>query len=647
MIITSLKGKYFLFVLIAMMLAHPIFAQSDSQSSIDSIFAKWQTIKNDSNASKKVRLLLDISDELNPSNPDSAIVLNKMALKIAKNNNLFRLAGEALSGMGYARYIKGEYDFAMEKFMRALKIYDSIDFQRGRAAGLNTIGMIKNMQEHYDESIESHLKSLEIAKKINDTALIATNHFNIGISLHASGRNDSALLRTKKALSYKDNFHNKENVYQIYNIIGRIYSEKQNFIKASENYMKVINAPNFDNKWELAFAYAGMSKVFQKQGKLDKSVEYGLRSYKLAKEVGARWDKQNITKILSETYAEQKNWKEAYKYHKLHKTYSDSIFNEKRDNKINYLRLKRKESENKALEKENRLKEVQITKRNHQLIGGAIGILALMVVVFLLFRNNYLKNQLNKNLKRKNEEIASKNKELKELNTTKDTMLRVIAHDLKNPVSVMVSYTEVIVEDYDEYKKDELLETIKKLNKSSNEGLRLLENLTEWARAQTGAISFEPEQIKLREIVEENINLFISNAEEKGITLKSDVEPSATAYADYNMTSTILRNLIANAIKFTPDSGQITIESSKKENMEKISVNDTGVGLNTEALNKLFKLNDSYKSRGTRNEKGSGLGLLICKEFVEKQGGEIWVESQEDKGSTFSFTLPISDDKTT
>lgn len=632
------KSGYLAFLLLVVLtISQPSPAGNQS---IDSLINKWENIQDDTSKIKKLELLRKISQGLVFSYPDSASIYYSKMMDIATANNLPEEKAYAISGQGYVKYIKGEYDFAMEKFMKAISIWDSLGHERGRAVSLNDVGLIQNMQEHYDESLKNHRKSLEISRQINDTALMATNHFNMAITMHASGQQDSALAHAQKSLSLNNIAGKRNNSIRINNIIGSIYYEKGNYKKATDAFKKVLQEPNYNNKWELAYSYAGLAKVLKAKGRLKESIEHGLRSYKLAREVGAKWDQQHATKILADAYAEQENWQKAYHYHVLHKKHSDSIFNEKRDNKINYLRLKRKESENEALAKENRLHEVLINKRNHQLIAGGAGIAALIVLAFLLYRNNYLKTRLNQNLKRKNAEIASKNEQLNELNATKDTMLRVIAHDLKNPISVVVSYTEVIAEDFDEYEREELLEIIKKLNKSSNEGLRLLENLMEWARSQTGAISVNPGRLDIEPVINENIELLHSMAKEKEITIKSNVPNSTLVHADYNLTSTVIRNLLSNAIKFTRDGGEVKLETKQNGNMQQISITDTGMGISKEDIPGLFNLKQTNPRKGTNNEKGSGLGLVICKQFTEKQGGKIWAQSHDGEGSTFHITLP-------
>ncbi len=627
-----------LFLQLALFVFIPLISHSQN---IDSLTTKWQKIKGDTSVHKKLDLLFEIGKTLNFSNPDSSVFYYEKAIKLARKNHLTNKVAKAISGMGGIHYIKGEYDFAMDDFMKAMEMWEKNNNQRGIGIGLNNMGLIQNMQEHYRQAIRNFKKALQISRAINDSASQSRYLFNLAISYYSMNKYDSALMFAEKGWTIKKQMGKYKEGLRIINLIGNIYAAQGSFVKATNAYLKVIKTEGYSNKWEISYAMAGLADLYKKTGRLDKSIEYGLKSYQLAKEVNAKWDKQNVTKIIADAYAEKGDYRNAYNYHLLHKKFSDSVFNKRRENKITYLRLKRKQSENKALEKENKLQEVMIKKRNNQLIAFITGIVALIVVIFLLYRNNYIKSKLNKNLQQKNAEIANKNKELKEVNHTKDTLFRVIAHDLKNPISVVVSYTEVISEDFDDYDREELLEIIQKLNKSSNEGLRLLENLMEWARTQSGAISFEPQQINIHNIVNENINLLQSNAKEKEIELSANVNPALEANADYNLTSTVIRNLISNALKFTPDQGKIVVEAEEQDSHYKISVKDNGTGIKQEDIPKLFDLTQAYKQKGTRNERGTGLGLMICKEFVEKQGGDIWVESQEGKGSTFSFTLPM------
>ncbi|MGC8803367.1 MAG: sensor histidine kinase, partial [Bacteroidales bacterium] len=162
-----------------------------------------------------------------------------------------------------------------------------------------------------------------------------------------------------------------------------------------------------------------------------------------------------------------------------------------------------------------------------------------------------------------------------------------------------------------------------------------------WSRAQTGTISFSPAKLQLASLVEETVDLLAGDAERKSIELYHDINPNITVWADESMLLTILRNLISNAIKFTPEKGRIKLSAQlSEEHMVQISVSDTGIGIPSQVIPNLFRIDVTYSTKGTSNESGTGLGLVLCKEFVEKHGGKIWVESKEKEGSTFYFTIP-------
>ena len=243
-------------------------------------------------------------------------------------------------------------------------------------------------------------------------------------------------------------------------------------------------------------------------------------------------------------------------------------------------------------------------------------------------------------LKRAQEDLKKANYELKTANTTKDKLFSIIAHDLRSPIGSLSGILEVITDDPELLDPDQQAEYLRQLRDSvKNVGL-LLENLLYWAGSQRGTIEYQPQFINLAQVVDVNIRLLSNIASEKSIGLISDIPVDAAVYADENMVMTIIRNLISNALKFTTESGEIRISAQKTDNMTTLCIADTGIGITEENLKKLFRQDEHFTTYGTKKEKGSGLGLLLCKEFVERNQGEIWVESEEGQGSRFFFTLP-------
>jgi signal transduction histidine kinase len=237
--------------------------------------------------------------------------------------------------------------------------------------------------------------------------------------------------------------------------------------------------------------------------------------------------------------------------------------------------------------------------------------------------------------------VAVKTAELHELNASKDKFFSIIAHDLKNPFNTIIGFSEMMKESIKLNDSATFYEYTVMINNSAVQTLRLLENLLEWANSRSGKLSFIPVPVNLSELVKEEFIMAEDMATRKKIDLKSYIPDALTVVADKNMIRTILRNLITNAIKFTYINGQVQVNTVTHKNQVEISVSDTGIGMSEETMTKLFRIDASLSTRGTDNEKGTGLGLFLCKEFVEKHGGKIWVESEDGKGSTFKILLPL------
>ncbi len=230
--------------------------------------------------------------------------------------------------------------------------------------------------------------------------------------------------------------------------------------------------------------------------------------------------------------------------------------------------------------------------------------------------------------------------ELKELNATKDRFFSIISHDLKSPFTGLIGMTQEFKENARDFSYDEIATYGNEMNEAVINTYRLLENLLEWSRLQLDQVQFQPTQVVLYNEVEKVLTIFNANSSQKEIILKNKIDKDIIASADINMLNMILRNLIGNAIKFTEHGGAVEVESSVNDKNVLIRIVDTGIGITEDARKKLFRTDTMYSTYGTEKEKGTGLGLLLCKEFVEKHNGEIWVESQLGKGSKFCFTLP-------
>lgn len=234
---------------------------------------------------------------------------------------------------------------------------------------------------------------------------------------------------------------------------------------------------------------------------------------------------------------------------------------------------------------------------------------------------------------------------LKESNTTKDRFFSFISHDLRGPFSSLLGFSELILEDFDKLEKNDMRRFLEIINSTARNLYHLLNNLLQFSRFQVGRMNFEPEKLSIKALISGTINLLGGNAIKKDIQMVNEVKTARYVFADEEMLNSVIQNLITNAIKFTPRGGKITIsESLGDTGFVQISVTDTGIGMTQSALNNLFSLEHISSTSGTEKEAGSGLGLLLTKEFIEKNGGSISVNSTPGQGSTFSFTVPLIDD---
>lgn len=288
--------------------------------------------------------------------------------------------------------------------------------------------------------------------------------------------------------------------------------------------------------------------------------------------------------------------------------------------------------------------EIILSNRVNAVTAIVLGFL----VSYLLWKANHNKliqekliASQQKQLEQKNKELSKQAERLTELNTTKDKFFSIIAHDLRSPFSSVVGLSEILAErainkDFDTVEK--ISHTIRS---SARQALELLTNLLDWSRPQTGRIEFNQEYFQLATLINENVDLLEETANQKTIRINQEVDNKLLDFADKEMISTIVRNLLSNAIKFTNNGGQINLKTCADEKEWVLNVTDNGIGIDESSIKKLFRIDETYSTRGTQNEKGTGLGLILCKEFAEKHGGKIWVSSVAGKGITFRISIPF------
>jgi len=545
------------------------------------------------------------------------------------------------------------YEAALNYYLDALEIYKKLNNQPGLSAMYNNIGIIYQNFKENDKALVYFQKSLDIEINLDNEAGQSTAYNNIGTVHDDLGNKSKALEYYNKSLEIDKKFNSEEGISTALNNIGLIHIDIGDYKKAYSflNQSLEINKKRKDN-FSIANNYNNLAKLSIRQKKYTEAKNYLSTSIAISQQIDAKELLIEAYDFLYIIYSEENNFQKALEYFKLYAEMNDSIFSKEANNRIAEMSIKYEteniESENELLRKNNEIHLLQL-KRQKNLqrywIAFTILILALTILGFsqvrLKKKTNDLLESKNNQLKDANNRLSSSEKNLKELNATKDKFFSIIAHDLKNPFQALLGFSETLYTRHNELSGNEIKEYSKIIYESSQNLFNLLGNLLQWSKSQLGSIKMAPEKLNLSNILEEATSLLTLPAEKKNIKLRNNIPYNFTVFADKHIVSTVLRNLVSNAIKFTNEGGEISISSEIKNNEALISVVDNGLGIKPENLDKLFKIDYSYSTKGTNNEQGTGLGLILCKELVEENNGKIWCESTYGKGSTFYFTLPI------
>lgn len=531
----------------------------------------------------------------------------------------------------------GAYNVSLKYFIDGIKMSEDKKIPQYLSLLYNSIGNTYGLLKQYDVSNEFYTKALQ---DNSNKSLEANTYSNIAINFSETGRYDSAIYYYRISNNIRKEINDIIGINNNYINYANAFSLSGQYDSA---HFYIDNAIQYytDNneEWALGYCYDIKGNTYRFQKEYNLSKQYLDKAIIILKKYQDTW-------ALKETYLnaynlekELANFPKALDYFLLYSTLNDSISNADLKAQI-YLQEKiyetqKKESQILLLNKENEIKSGKLKRNTISLIFLAVLIFLLFIILYIFNRNNQFKTKTNLLLE-------DKNKELKKLNATKDKLFSIIAHDLKNPVSAFRNITGSIHKHFDNLSKDDLQDFIAQLNESSAKLMDLLHNLLNWSISQTNNIKVKLKQQLLYPIILKSINAVQINADEKNISIVNNVSEDISANFDENIVETILRNLISNAIKFTPTNGIISIYSEQMpSNKIKICVQDTGIGINFEDQQKLFSINEDVSKIGNAAEKGTGLGLILCKELIEKMDGNIGVSSKENEGSIFYIVFNL------
>ncbi|WP_159523240.1 ATP-binding protein [Sunxiuqinia indica] len=607
-------------------------------------------------------------------------------LELARTLNNQKYISIGLSSLAAYHMNTGDYEEALSLFKQSLQVATEADLPGWKARAKFNIGSILTNKGDRAGGLKNMIEALLYFESTDNVSIAARILNNIAVNYHAWKEYDLALEYYRKTLRKHELSGDILGKVVVLNNIAEIYKDKSQYKMAFKYYNQIFELAktNEISEFYLAVGKVGYAETYSKIEKLDSARRYANESLKVFQSAEMEEGVINAKLILgyvdmkegnlrkARTHAEyciEKSvqvglrelslkayllqaqilermnlYAESLKNYKSYVAISDSL---SKENQAHQLALHRaeldiadKENEIELLQKNNEIKDLQLIKQKSQARTLIVAIALLVIVIALSLVYNGSRKKANLLLQQKNDQILSQHEELIRVNQTKDRFLSIIGHDLRNPIGAFKDMISQLAEFPDMFTEELRTQILEELRDEAEGTYFLLDNLLLWAKTQKDSIQFKPEKLKLNLIVKNNIILNTRIAEQKSIDLNSEVSDGVFVFADQNMVDLIIRNLLSNALKFTPKEGKIWVRVQPKDDeFYEVSITDTGVGIKKDDIPRIFDGNDLLSTYGTNNEKGSGLGLILCKEFVEINGGNIQVQSVVDKGSKFSFTL--------
>lgn len=575
--------------------------------------------------------------------------------------------GSSLNSLGAIYWGIGNFNKAFENFEKALRISLKTGNNRKYVLIINNIGLIYQEWGKNDKAIDNYQEGLELAKKEEYPYGLAYSYSNIGKINLLKNENKKALLNFDSALINYVKISKKIGIAYSYRNIGDAYLGMKDLPEAIKYYkLSVKTAREVDSKQHLALALKSLAKVYFE------SENYNLARKVVNQSLHISTDQyyQDISKdnyfLLSKLDEKSGSQVTALLYYKKASALKDSIFNEKSSKQIAEMQTRyeteKKEQENITLRRDEQLKNAQLKAnkveiQNQYILIFAFATLLVLFIAFAFLLNKNRKNLLkskklltkqNKEIFIQKEELVTQRENLKETNAElqkatdfKNKMFSIIGHDLRGPVGTIGSIISLAM---DEQLEDHTRQKMLSITKDSAVATyTLLENLLTWANNEQGHINYAPKKLLLIEIVDNNIKLLKESALKKTIELSTDIGNSMKVFADYNTVDTIIRNLISNSIKYTHESGFISISAKKITGFVEVIIRDNGIGISPDEIKKIIDTDEYFSNPGTQGEKGAGIGLQLCIEFIKLNKGDYQIISEKGKGTNFIFTIPYEE----
>ncbi len=623
---------------------------SGTDSFADSLVKKLQT----SDDTEKVYIYTELSKYYLLSSLSESMRLALKAVALADSIQNIKARAEAYNRLGTIHYYFNNFEKATLYIIEGLKIRENIHDSAGIASSYTNLAVTYMANQDYHNAIKYNQKSIDLKTKLGITKNIGANYNNMSIYYWDKKDWTKALYWGIRTLEYDKKKNDKKLLAGAYLNIGGIYHAQKDYRRALKNYKRCLALANgARDTLKIISALDNVSMIYLDTRKTDLAYITLKQEGAMVKKYGKLDILTNYLINMAQYYKQKEDYYHACQYLRTYGRYNDTLFLQRAYDKISGLQTEF-ESQNmeyqiRSFKQNQTIKELTLKKEKLRVLEFIFFLLLILLVILIityLFRKLYLYRKeiafRNLSLQEANQKLFESEKSLLSLNQTKDKFFSIIAHDLINPFQPLLGLSELLITDLDNLSDDEIKKYATLIKESAMKLYNLLSNLLKWTQAQTGRLSYNPENIYLKELVTEILSFYKENAKIKNIHLMNHINKEVMAYADRELLSAIFRNLISNAIKFTNKNGYVKIDAYEKDRIVEVLVKDNGIGIDPERINKIFKIESAISTRGTEDEEGTGLGLILCKEFIEKNRGKIRVVSHKGKGTSFHFTLPKS-----
>lgn len=559
------------------------------------------------------------------------------------------------TNLGNAYYNLGRFDKALDYLSQALKINETSGDSASLSKSYNNIGNVFLSLKDFKVAVDYYHRAELINKRQKNLKSLSTSYSNLGIAMQSMGKFDEALDYNRLSIETARSVNDQMGIISSLLNIGNIYQETGDYSQSLINYREALRLSNNNYDGYLhASILTSLGSLRIKQHEYDEAISDLVEALKFAEKSGSAILLQNIYANLADAWEAKGDYKRAFEFLTKHKANSDSIYNQESNERLNRIRVsfesEQTERDNQLLRQQNIFS--QLALKRQQIIRNLLIAISVIIIVSLFFvyslyqgrkKKSELLAQRTEQILRQKEELGQLYKEQYKQNETKNKFFSIIAHDLKSPFQSILGFSELLSTEYEYLTEEQRKEAATNILSVSNDTYRLIENLLEWGRTQTGAVKAAFRSFNVKDLVAETLPLFQAPLKKKSIEFSYDLPALIQAWADYDMIMAVFRNIVSNAIKFTPVGGSIHIKLSQTTDMVILSVTDTGTGMEPEILERLFTFDPKVQRAGTMGERGTGLGLALCLEFMELNHGKIKVESTPGKGSTFMIMMqPVS-----